>query len=184
MEPWKRIEPSSLEKVGWRKISRKTFEAPDGSSYPADIFDADGTRCVAIIALTPEKKVVIARQFRLGPEVVMDEIPGGYVDEGEDPETAAIRELQEETGYGVGAVTYLGKVYKHAWMNTEWHFYLATDCTLGDKGQELEPTEFVDVDLISIGQLFENARTGKMTDTEGVLLAYDQLKLWEQENHG
>jgi ADP-ribose pyrophosphatase len=127
---------------------------------------------------------VIARQYRFGPEAVMDEIPGGYVDAGEEPEVAAVRELQEETGYEVGDIAYLGKVYKHAWMNTEWHFYLATDCTLSEQGQSLEPTEHVEVDLISIGQLFENARTGNMTDTEGVLLAYDQLKLWEHENHG
>jgi ADP-ribose pyrophosphatase len=54
---------------------------------------------VAILAVTHRDEVVLARQFRPGPGRVLDEMPGGYVDEGESAIVACERELLEETGY-------------------------------------------------------------------------------------
>ena len=65
---------------------------------------------VNIVAVTPEKKVVVVRQFRFGTEKISTEIPGGLIDPGEEAKTAAMRELQEETGYTSSKWTYLGPV--------------------------------------------------------------------------
>ncbi len=55
---------------------------------------------VNIIALTPnESALVLLRQFRPGVDAICLEIPGGMIDEGEEPLAAAKRELVEETGY-------------------------------------------------------------------------------------
>ena len=137
----------------------------------------ENSHCIATIALTPENQVIVARQFRPGPEKILDEIPGGGVEAHDDGnyEAAARRELQEETGYVAGAMEYLGDVYKDSYNNTTWHFYLATDCTLHKYGQTLDETEHIDVHLISIDQLLDNARSARMTDPEAVLLAYERL---------
>jgi ADP-ribose pyrophosphatase len=110
----------------------------------------------------------------------MYELPGGSVDTGEDPQVAAVRELYEETGYRAGPVTYLGKAYKDAHCNMVWHFYLATDCQLDTAERQAEPGEFIEVKLISIADLFEHALAGRMTDTEAVFLAYEQLKKMQE----
>lgn len=81
-----------------------------------------------VVALTEANNLVVARQFRAGPDLVMDELPGGYVDEGESPEEAAVRELREETGYVAARIEYLGYVYKDSVMNGKWHIFLAVDC--------------------------------------------------------
>ncbi|MCB9728863.1 MAG: NUDIX hydrolase [Deltaproteobacteria bacterium] len=65
---------------------------------------------VNVIALTPERDVVLIRQYRHGVDAVTLEIPGGLVDPDEAPEAAALRELAEETGYAGPAVRRLGEV--------------------------------------------------------------------------
>lgn len=174
MESWQRIEPTSVTKVGWRKITTKTFRMPDGEATTFDTLHADGQEFATIIAVTKDKKVVIARQFRPGPELVMDELPGGFVDPGETPEVSAMRELLEETGYSAGNVQYLGAIHKDTYMNATWHVLFATDC---EKTAEPEQgyTEHIEIDLISIDQLIINAKADKMTDHAAILLAYDNL---------
>ncbi|HJP81319.1 MAG TPA: NUDIX hydrolase [Candidatus Saccharimonadales bacterium] len=174
MNTWKRIEPTVVNKVGWRTVVTKTFIMPNGQEASFDTFGPEKQQFAAIIGLTPENKVIIARQFRVGPEAIMEELPGGFVDEGEDHEAAALREFQEETGYTAGDVTYLGSYSKDTYMNALWHVYFATGCVPSGT-QTLEDEEHIEIDLISIDQLIHNAKTNKMTDAVAVLMAYDTL---------
>ena len=55
---------------------------------------------VAVLAITPEQKMILVRQFRKALEEVIYEIPAGKLEKGENanPEAAMLRELEEETG--------------------------------------------------------------------------------------
>jgi ADP-ribose pyrophosphatase len=174
MNVWARAKDDEVITLGWRQLVKKTFVQPDGKEAEYVTKDLPGKPACAVIALTPENMVVIAEQFRLGPEVIMDELPGGGSEKDESLEDAVKRELLEETGYTVGSITYLGLVYKDAYTNTQWHFFLARDC-IDTGSQHLDDGEFVTPKLITIDKLFENARTGKMTDVSAVFLAYDEL---------
>lgn len=75
-----------------------------------DFVVIDSTDWVNVVALTPDDRVVLVRQFRYGTETVTLEIPGGMVDPGEDALEAGKRELQEETGYVADTWVKLGVV--------------------------------------------------------------------------
>lgn len=174
MKEWKRIEPTTLHKVGWRSIVTKTFLTPDNKTAEFDTIGLEGEQCVGIIAVTTEGKILICKQYRVGPEKIMYEIPGGFVDKGESPSEAASRELLEETGYGSDNWEYLGLQHKGAYTNTEWHFFLATDCVaLGS--QRLDDHEHIDIVYMNIDELIRSAKNGLMTDSLAVLMAYDRL---------
>ena len=69
---------------------------------------------VNVLALTPDEKIVLVRQFRYGSKEQSLEPPGGVVERGEDPVVAGLRELQEETGYVGDSPELLGVVRPNA----------------------------------------------------------------------
>lgn len=180
MKPWPYAEEPEEIKLGWRTLVRKVFTDPDGVKQEYYTKDLAQQVSVAVIALTKDNKVVVAEQFRPGPELIMQEIPGGGVEVGEDLQTAVVRELHEETGYTVGEIEPLGKVYKDAYTNPSSNYFLARNCTK-DSEQHTGDGEFINVKEISIEELFDNARNARMTDTEGVFLAYEILKEIQKE---
>ena len=99
IKPWERTSSKPVGDFGIftirsdRRISPRTGQAHD-------FFVIDGANWVNVIALTPDQRLVMIEQFRHGSNTVELEIPGGMIDPGDaSPEAAAMRELQEETGY-------------------------------------------------------------------------------------
>lgn len=79
-----------------------------------------------VIAMTRNEQVLMIRQHRFGISGESLEIPGGFVDKGEDHSTAAQRELREETGFTSTEWEYLGFVYSNpVFMNSKVHCWLA-----------------------------------------------------------
>lgn len=173
---WKRIEPTKIQKIGYRTIVTKIFVLPNGEVREFAIKEREDMHSVVVLGVTPDLQVIVARQFRPGPERIMDELPGGGVDPGEDLVKAAEREFTEETGYEVGEIVYLGETSYDAYSQNHRHSFLATNCTPSSKGQQLDSTEFIEVKHISIDELISNARQARMTDPGAVLLAYDHLQ--------
>lgn len=75
-----------------------------------DFYKFQFPRWVNIIALTGRQELVLIRQYRFGTDRVEWEIPGGAVNDGEDPLAAGLRELREETGYAGRNGRIIGKV--------------------------------------------------------------------------
>jgi ADP-ribose pyrophosphatase len=153
----------------------KTFTLPGGGKHHFETVWPEGTALVATIALTADNKVIIARQFRPGPERLMDEIPGGTIQPKESPESAARRELLYETGYAAEAMQYLGEAGRDGYTNARWHYFLGKGCVPVPDAQLLEASERIELHLISIEDLIANARENRMTDPTAVLLAYELL---------
>lgn len=93
---------------------------------------------INVIPLLDDGRVVLVRQWRFGLQTPMLEIPGGLVDPGEDPSTAAARELIEETGYRAGRLELLGTTHPNpAIFDTRLTTWLATDLEAVGAGQSV-----------------------------------------------
>ena len=180
MESWKLLKSKTVHD-GWRPVIEKTFLHPKNGETTVEVSGHNDEEDAGVIALDRAGMVIIARQFRCGPEKIMDEIVGGRVDRGESSLDAAVREMKEEVGYKPGTIESLGYVHREAWKGGTSHYFLAIDCEPLASGQQLDGFEIIEVRKITIAELIDNAKNGRMGDAGGVLLAYDKLKELEKK---
>ena len=98
---WKVLSSEYLFNRPWLTARRDTVQLPDGRVNP-EFYILEYPAWINVIARTPEGKYVMVEQYRHGLGEVGIELCAGVVEAGEEPEVAARRELEEETGYTGG----------------------------------------------------------------------------------
>lgn len=115
---------------------------------------------VNIVAVTPQNRIIVVRQYRFGTGRITTEIPGGMVDSGETSEQAAARELQEETGYTSSDWQYLGAVEPNpAFQDNLCHHWLALDVEKTEK-TDFDDGEDIVVAALSIEEIRSEIKAG------------------------
>jgi len=156
-----------------KRLVVKQFELPNGAQ---EAFILEGAKnSVQIFALRDDNSVVCVRQFRPGSEKKELELPGGGLGEGEDPGKAAERELLEETGHK-GTLTYLGSLPYSPYSTGIRHMFVAVNCQKVAK-LDLDPNEFLTVEIISLESFRELMRKGHVRGTDLSYMALDSLDL-------
>lgn len=123
---------------------------------------------VNVVAVTKDARIVLVRQFRFGIDALSLEIPGGVIEEGEEPVAAGIRELSEETGYGGGRVRLLGSVNPNpAIQDNRCHFVLVEDAVPVDP-TKWDDDEEIQVSTAPIAEALSLARNGGITHSLSV----------------
>jgi len=154
-------------------VVTNNYLLPDNSSADWDI--VTGPDAVAVLALTTEQEVILARQYRPGPDIVLDELPGGAIDAGESPSDAASRELLEETGYR-GALKVIGQTFLSANATRRSWAAVATECVrVADPS--LEASEFCEPITISMKEFRRHLKSGQMSDVGIAYMCLDSLGL-------
>jgi 8-oxo-dGTP pyrophosphatase MutT (NUDIX family) len=117
---------------------------------------------VNVVALTPERRLVVVRQFRFGTRKVTTEIPGGVVDAGETPAATASRELREETGHTAERWSSLGTTEPNpAFQDNLCHHFLAEGARATHE-LELDPGEDIEVASLSEPELLAAIAAGEI----------------------
>jgi ADP-ribose pyrophosphatase len=130
---------------------------------------------VAVLALDDAENVLFVRQFRYPYGEVLLELPAGKLEPGEDPLTAGLRELEEETGHTAGHHESLGVAYPTpGYCDEVLHLYLAKNLT--QTQQNLDEDEFLDVEKIPFDKAVEYCLDGTIKDAK-TLVALLRYKL-------
>ncbi len=112
----------------WLGLRVDTLRYPRGYETTHDVVEHRGG--VTILPIDTDDTVLFVSQYRhaIGRDLL--ELPAGTLDEGEEPEACAQRELQEETGYRAGSIERLGGFYSAPGYCTEYiPAFLCTDLT-------------------------------------------------------
>ena len=170
---WQKVGDDEVIYDGWLKIHRRTYRLPDGRTVEWDMHAGGPT--VAVLALTPEGRLVMVRQFRPGPDRVVLTLPGGMIDPGETPEEAGERELREETGYAAGSVDLVVSAISNA-SPYHRHVVIARGCV---PRHDLSLDDFEDCEpvVMDVDSVRSELRAGRMTGSEQAYLALDHAGL-------
>lgn len=142
-------------------LVKDTVKLENGELAVREVVEHPGG--VGILALTPDKKVYMVRQFRYPFHRVLLEIPAGKLTLGEDPLECGKRELEEEIGMKAAHYRDLGQFYPTVgYVDEIIYTYLATDLT--ESVQNLDEDEFLDVELIPLDELVEQVLSGEIQD--------------------
>ena len=148
-------------------------ELSNGHLLDATIFEFRGW--ANVLALTKNNEAVLVRQYRHGVCEALWELPGGIVEDEEDPLNGARRELQEETGYTASRIIHVGKLYPNPALQTNTlHSFLALDAERVSE-QQLDAGEDIEVRLGPLEELIRMAKRAEFLHALHVAVLFQAL---------
>lgn len=179
IKPWPKLGTTPLGDFKVFRL-RKDLKQSPRTGRQHEFYVLDSVDWVNVIALTPDRQMVLVEQYRHGSNTVELEIPGGIMDvPGESPAETAVRELREETGYAGENPRVIGAVFSNAAIQSNrCHTVLIENCRLlhpvhFDHGEDIV-TRLVPGDAIP-----ELVATGQIRHCIVVAALY-RFELWQR----
>ncbi|MEC4986206.1 MAG: NUDIX hydrolase [Oscillatoria sp. PMC 1068.18] len=181
LRKWKILASQLVLDNIWCRVRQDTIELPNGTIID-DYFVNVRPEIVVVLPVTSEQEVVFVRQYRHGVEEILLELPAGrFNSESEVGETAARRELAEETGYITEKLVKLGTLFDNPPKDTNRiHLYLALDVVSTGK-QELDLTEEIEVVLVPLTEVKAKIFSGEICVSGTIAAIFLGLNYLEQQ---
>ncbi len=179
---WEEVSTEHIIQDEWIDFRRSAYRLPDGNVFEP-FYSYSRKDYVVVVASDCDGNYLCVRQFRQGIRKVTTEFPAGGLERSdgreyrtgtgeassEDALAAAKRELLEETGYSSCEWTHLITIPSNATIADNYvYVYLATGCRRVS-GQDLDETEFLNVELHTKQEIEELIRTGEFQQAVHVM---------------
>ena len=158
---WEKLSSKQVYSDRWFHARADSCRFPDGRVIEP-YYVVELPNWANIVVVTKDDKIVLVRQYRYPVDQITLELPGGVIDKGEDPMQAAIREMQEETGYHSNEVEFLCKLAPNPAINDNTaYFYLARNAEPGEK-KNFDAFEDIELCIFSKEQFLQLLRENKI----------------------
>lgn len=163
LKKWKILQSKMVLDNHWCKVRQDEIELPNGEIID-DFFVIIRPDIALILPITNNQEVVFVRQYRHGIGEILLELPaGGFNPLQESAESAALRELQEETGYIAQKITKIATLYDNPVKDTNnIHLFLAENVIKAGE-QKLDITEEIEIILIPVESVLDKITQGEIS---------------------
>ena len=169
------IKSTKEVSLGRFKIIKHTLKR-DEKEFPFSYVDM---KPAVVVLAFYEGKVITIRQYRFAIDKWDTELPGGMIDEGETPKEAAIRELQEETGFVVDEIMDAGVCCPSSGSTNERIYLFIAKCSKKE-AEQLEEAEQIKVELQDLDELEARVLENEILHCSTIALLY-KYRLYEKK---
>jgi ADP-ribose pyrophosphatase len=162
LRPWTIVQSTYRIDEPFLRLRVDTVALPNGRTVEG-YFVRETRGFTIVAALTPEREIVLVRQYKHGVGQILLELPAGMIDPGESPLACGVRELLEETGYA-GATPQLTRTFFSDPTNSNgcYHLVLIADARKV-AAQSLDLTEDIVVETASLEEFARMLRDGRIS---------------------
>jgi ADP-ribose pyrophosphatase len=164
---WRTLERRYLYRNPWCAFRVDEVALPGGATIEYGVLEGGGF--ASVVPLTQDGGVVLVRQWRQPLGAFTLELPSGGVDRGENPREAAERELFEEAGFRAVGLEHLVSIHTSTGRTDEVCHLFRCRAVRDSAGPRPEPTEFIRVVELPLGEALEQVSSGGITDAATVL---------------
>ena len=162
----KTLHKESIYKGAIIDLEVHDIELPDGQTSKRELVYHNGA--VAVCAINPDNQVILVRQYRKPAEKTLLEIPAGKLEIIEERESAAKRELEEETGYIAENLELITEMYgSPGFSNEKISIYLAKDLKIGE--MNLDDDEFIEIETYNIEEITIMLQNKEIEDAKTII---------------
>jgi ADP-ribose pyrophosphatase len=175
--------------TGWKVNSVNKVYSNDLIELYEDVLDLDGLKKVytrgvrkdysTIVPFISDEEILVIKSYRHLVDSIQIEIPSGYIDRGESPKEAAIRELKEETGYCAKDMISIGHYTLDYSMFEQKGNLFAAYGLVKVGNQSLGIMEKIDVEGMSIIEIKRLLFEGKILNAASIIAIYRALDFHE-----
>jgi len=153
MTRWKTLTRTlAFDAAPYLRVFREVVEVAPGHIIP-DFWQVELRDFAVIIPMLPDGRVLTMTGYRHGPRRKCLSFPGGFLDPGEGPEAAALRELAEEAGLSPTRMIALGDYVDNGnQRGGHGHYFLALGCE-PTAGRQDDATEVAQLAALSVQEI-------------------------------
>ncbi len=166
------IYDKQIRKDVRRCVAEDVLEFADGSRHEWVYFKGSGPvgafpGAVAVAALTEDNRMILTRQYRHPLRKLIHDLPAGGMHGGESPEQAALRELEEETGYTAEKLDWIGRFnWNPSIMSGTVEIFFTKSLK---RKSSFDPDEIADIELMDFGEVVDRVLKGEFIDSALVI---------------
>ena len=167
---WEILNTETIAETPRFDLIREQVRLPNGRIK--DFYLTKHDNSAAIMPVTEDGKIVLLNEYRHPCREKLLSLPGGHLEEGDQPIEAAERELLEETGYAADSFEFVTDIYPDPpRTGRKWHFFIARNARPVNQ-QNLTEFEDMDIVLLTPQELLSELLKGNVKNLPDMGLMY------------